>query len=156
MRRVFVILGESRSRKSATIRALTGLTRQPRDRAWQVRLDDNEDLSIFIQPTSLQEARISPDGFIDKVNGVEGEPDILVALRPRSTNGGNFPGAMSYIERLEREGWNIVETVMLGSELGALPNELRDRFHDTLIIPDSREIPANETAYRIRSRWGWR
>ncbi len=165
MRRVFVILGESRSGKSATIRALTGAFRRG---ILQVATQDGN-IDIFVQISALQEAKIRPDGFIDEVNRVEGEPDILVALRPRSTNGGNFPDAMSYIAQFEQEGWSIVGIVFLDSELNALTNaltdELRDRYQHLFVVPNSRYIPANEItpryipaneiAHRIRGEWGW-
>jgi len=149
MRRVFVILGESRSRKSTTIRALTGaFQRGP----WQVATQDGN-VNIFAQISALQEANISPEEFVQTINATENGPDVLVTLRLRASRAN--PDAFGYIERFEQEGWDVVAIVLLGRAPQESSNRLSEISHEFFAIPDSIELPSNWIAHQIRERWGW-
>ena len=154
MRRVFVVIGASQTKKSATIRALTGAAHC---RVLMVRLNDNENANIFVQVMSLQEAHISPEEFIQTINATENRPDVLVALRLRALRGNSdaFPDAFGYIERFEQEGWDIAAIVLLGPALQESSNRLSEISQEFFAIPDSKEPPANWIAHQIRERWGW-
>ena len=149
MRRVFIVVGHSGSRKSSTIRALTGACHP---KVLQVRRNNSEVLDIYVHPASLQEDNIRPEEFIHKVNESDNTADILVALRLNASNNGNFPDALGYINQFP-EDWSVFQIVLLGlGELNLSP-ELRQVFFH---IGNPQDIPTNEIAHLIRSRWGWR
>ena len=108
---------------------------------------------IFVQICALQEAKISPEEFVQEINTTENEPDVLVALRLRASRAN--PDAFGYIERFEQEGWDVVAIVLLGPALQESSNRLSEISQEFFAIPDSKEPPANWIAHQIRERWGW-
>lgn len=160
MRRVFIVVGHSESRKSSTIRALTG-TGPPK--IYQVRITNDEILNIYVHHSSLQEARISPAAFITQVEKFveecveefEGDPDVLVALRTKSSRNGEFPNAQEYASQFMQAGWQIAAIVLLGPASRESSNRLSEISHEFFANPDSKVLPANWIAHQIRGEWGW-
>ena len=145
MSEVQIIMGDSKVRKSSTIRALTGVFRSSRP---QIKTTDGLVINVFVQIRALQEVAITPEEFIKKHDS---EEYILLGLR---INGGHRnPSGLEYIEKFRSHGWNIKDIYVLGRELSDLPFSLP---HDisAYSIKDSN-IPANEIACKIRERWGW-
>jgi hypothetical protein len=149
MRQVFIVVGNSKSRKSSTIRALTGAGHP---KVLQVRQNNGDILDIYIHPASLQEDKKTPEEFIQKVNESYHAANVLVALRLNASNNGNFPNALGYINRF-LEDWNVFRIVLLGLGELRLTHELQPGFFH---IQNPQDLPANEIAHVIRDRWGWR
>ena len=138
---VFIIMGKTKTKKSATIRALTGVFNGG---DWEVATQ-NETIDIFVQVRALQEAGISPENFIRQRNG---SSNILVCLW--IPKGNRQPDGHTYIKAFLKAGWNIKEIVVLGTN--ELPYYLPK---GTPTIPDSQNQPANGIACRIRKLWKW-
>ena len=145
---VFVIMGDRNTRKSSTIRALTGIYQR---KVYQVALRSNVRIDIFVHPSSLQEVKLSPPIFINQVNQ-NNYNYILVSLWISPYR--NFPNGMTYIGSFIQASWNIRGIVILGSatlpnspslSLSALPQ----------FIPNSSMLASNEIASQIRNWWQW-
>lgn len=149
MRRVFIVVGHSGSRKSSTIRALTGVGNR---KVFQVMQIDRTILNIYVRPASLQEDRITPGDFIRFVENLDGNPDVLLALRSRASQRGEFPDAMEYALQFERAGWQIAGVAALQE---ATLDPLTENAPQPIPIPDSQNMPANEIADTIRGVWNW-
>jgi hypothetical protein len=146
MPNVFVVLGDPDTRKSATIRALTGAYRR---RGWEVATQAGN-LDIFVQISSLQESRIAPQNFVTQN---ENWTNILVCLWVSSGNG--QPDGLQYIRTFINNGWTISQIVVLGAGANNLPYRLPTGLPNPLFIPNSGATPANQIAHQIRGQWGW-
>ncbi len=149
MRRVFIVVGNSGSRKSSAIRALTGVGYR---KVFHVMQIDRTILNIYVRPASLQEDRITPGDFIRLVENLEGNPDVLLALRSQAARNGQFPDATQYASQFERAGWQIAGVAVLQ---GGPFDRLTNNAPRPVEIPESQSMPANEIASRIRGRWNW-
>ncbi len=133
MKQVFIVIGKSGSRKSSTIRALTGAGSG--QKVLQIRTSHNETINVFVCNTSLQEDKITPENFVQEVEKHQEKPDyILVALRDKASRNLKYPNADGYISYFRNTGWEIIGTEHLQME---------------------PKIPANYTAHRIRERLNW-
>ncbi len=141
---VFIIMGKTKTKKSATIRALTGVFH---GKDWKVATQ-NETIDIFVQVRALQEAKISPKNFIRQRNG---SLNILVCLWISKGNG--QPDGDTYIKAFLKARWNIKEIVVLGTE--KLPYDLPQDTPKPKFIHDSQNRPANWIASQVRGWWRW-
>lgn len=149
MRRVFIVVGHSESRKSSTIRALTGASKP---RVVQVRPTNNESFDIFVFHASLQEKGIAPDDFVAQVEKLADNPDVLVAVRTKPSRNQRLPDGQGYALRFEQAGWQIAGVATLhGGPFGPLT----DNAPQPIPIPDSQNMPVNEIANTIRGVWNW-
>ena len=146
MPEVQIIMGDSQVGKSRTIRALTGVFKSIPS---QIKTKDGKVIDVFVQIRALQEDGISPEEFIK-----EHDSDKYILLGLRVNGGHRNPHGLDYIEKLRSHGWNIKDIYVLGRELSDLPFSLP---HDisAYSIKDSKSMPANEIACKIRERWGW-
>ena len=149
MRRVFIVVGHSGSRKSSTIRALTGVGHP---KVLQVQPINGEILDIYIHPASLQEDKRTPDDFIRFVENLNDNPDVLVALRLQGSRTGEFPDATEYALQFEQAGWQIAGVASLH---GGPRNPLINNTPAPIPIDNSNNMPANGIANRIRREWDW-
>jgi hypothetical protein len=143
MVRVYAVIGRANSRKTSTIRALTGAgTTQKR---WSVLYLTHGPARTYVHPRALQEGDVfeSPHEFIERVSEVPVE-HVIVALRERA---GERPSAVAYLEAFRGAGWNIAGYAVLGSDT-LLPG-----FDRGIIIHQSRNTPSNEIAARLREEW---
>jgi Tfp pilus assembly ATPase PilU len=147
MRRVFIVVGHSGSRKSSAIRALTGVGQR---KVFQVMQIDRTILNIYVHPASLQEDRIAPGDFIRLVENLDDNPDVLLALRSKASRNRQFPDAMEYALQFERAGWQIAGVAALQ---GASFDPLTPNAPPPVPISSSHAMPANEIASRIRGSW---
>jgi len=143
---IFIILGDRNTRKSATIRALTGAFQKG---LYQVATRGGN-IDIFVQISSLQESRISPQDFISEVSQNHYQ-SVLVSLW--ISNGNGQPNGHTYIQDFLHVGWNIREIVILG--VNNLPTNLPQNTPTPTFILHSRTLPANQIASQIRGLWQW-
>jgi hypothetical protein len=155
---VYAILGESNTRKSSTVRALTGVPSE--HYAWTVATPTSPtgSINVYVQIMALQESGIDPEDFIKKIIRIDKEQirggypsvnKIFIPLRISAFN--KCPEGAVYLQDFKKAGWNIQPIVVLGA--AALPPALpRVPTHP---IPGSASMPANEIASEIRPLWNW-
>ncbi len=144
MPNIFIVLGDTQTRKSAIIRVLTGAF----GRALFQIATQNEIIDVFVQIRALQEANINPQEFIRQAADY---PNILVSLWISQGNG--QPNGLQYIQAFIDTTWPIAQIVVLGIQ--NLPYNLPQGLPNPLFISDSRNIPANQIAHQIRNHWHW-
>ena len=147
MPNIFIIMGDEKTKKSSTIRALTGIYQM---RSYDVGTQNGE-INVFIHPSSLQETDTSSQEFINKHTTKE---NILVSLWIRDKRGRDdyFPVGIEYIRNFIDAGWNISQIVGLGVD--NIPN-LSQNTPQPHYILNSRNLPSNTIASQIREWWRW-
>ena len=151
MPNIFIIIGDQNTRKSSTIRALTGVGRE-REIAVATL---TQTISVFAKVSSLQEADILPQDFITSVQG-HNYDNILVSLRIAEIvgrNGTRYPIGQTYIQEFVNVGWNIAEVVVLGNNI--LPYPLPAVAPALNSIANSTNIPVNQISTTIKNWWNW-
>ena len=159
MPNVYAILGESNTRKSSTVRALTGVPMQYD--AWSVATTSpTGNIDVYVQIQALQEAKINAQDFVKKIANVDQYriklgfrpiDDILVPLRISAVHG--FPDGTDYLQHFALAGWNIRQIVVLGTT--TLLSPLPAGAPTPNSIPHSTTIPVNQIASLIRGWWNW-
>ena len=144
MPNVFIVLGDINTRKSVTIRALTGVYNK---RVMQVATQAGN-IDIFVQIQSLQESEITPQNFLTEIAN---RTNVLVPLWVSPGKG--QPDGLQYIKTFINNGCTISQIVVLGTN--NLPYNLPAGLPNPLFIPNSRTIPPNKIAHQIRRHWGW-
>jgi hypothetical protein len=146
---IYIIMGHSKSRKSATIMALTGASKV-RAEGYEVATSTTTDIIFFIQTRSLQEKKISPEDFINNIN-IGNYANVLISLRINPAN--KKPNGLEYIRAFINVGWSIKQISVLGVQ--KLPYDLPSKVPFPKVIPDAKTMAANRIASQIRSEWGW-
>jgi hypothetical protein len=146
MAEVYAVIGEANTRKSSTVRCLTGVSQ----RRLVTVMTATGPIDIFVQIQALQEATISPAAFIGSVANAN-YPRVLVPLRDTGFNG-QPPGA-DYIAQFMGAGWPIHQIVVLGA--GNPSHPLPAGTPNANFVPGSANAPVNQTAAQIRGWWGW-
>ena len=145
-----IVIGEPNTRKTSTIRSLTGVGRK--QHRWDVEYCPypaplpNAPSNIprlvsptYVQPAALQEVGITAQAFIADVNAA-GVEHAIVALRLKATtrNGTPFPDAATYIAAFKAvAGWRVLQQLCL-----PLPQS-----------PANKKDPANRIAIQARQMW---
>lgn len=145
MPNVFVVLGDRKTGKSVTIRALTGVYNK---RVMQVATQAGN-IDIFVQITSLQESGIAPQNFVTEIAN---RTNVLVPLWVSPGNG--QPNGLQYIQTFINNGWTISQIVVLGTN--NLSYNMPAGLPNPFFIPNSLTIPPNQIAHQIRAQWGWK
>ena len=147
---VYAILGDSNSRKSSTVRALTGASQYGH---WSLTTLAGNLPDFYVQVSSLQEKGISPQDFIAKITAI-GRQNILVTLwiSQRITPTATYPAGTDYLRAFAGAGWIIQQIVVLGTT--PLP-PLHAGAPTPNLIQRSATMPANQIASLIRGWWNW-
>ena len=155
--RVYVILGRHNTRKSSTIRALTGVTVC---NVFNVALSSGKEISMLVCPQALQESKLKPRDFLNKVkekNKKKSFDALLIALRVKGIKG--CPDGIEYLKTFEDEKWEIVEPLIL---LGREKKDNLDKLkkydgepYQLYPIEEAPEMASNKIAAEIRGIWGW-
>ena len=147
---VYAILGEDNTRKSSTIRALSGAG-QHRPMDIQTRAGM---ISVYIQISALQESMIQPQAFVQLVAAGR-YPNVLVASRiaPLRKRGQLFSSGVAYLAAFAAAGWAFHQIVLLGTTTppAGLPRATLPPFP----VPQAAIIPANQIAAALRATWSW-
>lgn len=156
MPNVYVILGESNSRKSSTVRALTGVPMQYD--AWSVGTTAGV-IDVYVQIQALQEAKIDAPAFVKKIADVDqfrisrgGSVinNLLLPLRVSAFNG--FHDGADYLNHFMQAGWSIQQIVVLDATVPPVGLPVVVPTH---LISGSASMPANAIASQIRGCWNW-
>lgn len=149
---LFIIIGDDNSRKSSTIRALTGAFRSKR---YDIQIKDKGVLDFYIQISALQEAHKLANKLIADIKEY-GCHNVILPLRidPVNYNGLKYPNAEQYIDQLLKEKWAI-KTVLFIKE--RFNDQLRRRFSNYAdkVINDTEKTPSNKLASILRREWNW-
>lgn len=139
MLEVWAVIGAGNTRKSSTMRALTGAF--GRKSCWELARPAGdgkiEVVKAFVDTTSPQERKefLSPKAFVQVIRDAireHGVTHALVCLRPTSGRQSNA-SSDHYLEAFKKQNWH---------EGGIIYHTKKDT-----------EIPANELAERLRLRW---
>ncbi len=159
---VWVLIGKANSRKSSTIRALTG---QHRESALEIARTDGQIISLYtiIKPLNELDGPPAPSEVMDylvqaaaeimagseKVEVVPQRINLLVTL----TLNGPTPGkaVADYLNAFAAAGWAMESIVTLGEET---PDWVKSYGAPYANIPAIYE-PTNAIAHDIRQLWGW-
>lgn len=142
--KIYLILGDGETKKSSTIRALTGIHKHDK---WKIETNHGI-IDIYVQIQSLQECNADLATFIEDIKEFE---YALVPLRVSGTSKQN--NGLEYIKTFIENGLEIVQIVLLG--IKELPYKLPPNLPKPLPIEDSENIPSNKIAHLIRNQWGW-
>jgi len=146
---IFIIAGNASTRKSSTIRALTGASQRT---IRQVETLHGV-IDIFVQISSLQESNVSPQEFIDIIADHNCGYVLLSLWVTNPQNINQQPDSLTYIQEFQNVGWNIRGIVVLGD--ASLPYVLPQNIPIPTFIPNSRNLPNNAIASQIRHAWQW-
>lgn len=143
---VYILIGDSNTKKSSTVRALTGAYKKGK---WQIETR-NGMADFYIQISALQESQISPKEFIRTIRS-SGRRNLLLTLRIQRFR--SQPDALGYMKQFKDAGWRIRDIIVLGAKRTELPFSLP--FNCDCIVK-SRKMTANSIANDIRHRWKWK
>jgi hypothetical protein len=143
---VYLLMGDRNTRKSSSVRCLTGLYKKD---TRKIELVNKEEIEIFAMLQALQEAKVHPDVFIKLVKK-EKYSNVLVPLRIERAN--RCPAGSEYVKKFLDEGWNVKPIIVLGTD--RLPYQLASNIVPEY-IKDSADKPNNRNVKKIRSKWGW-
>ena len=110
---------------------------------------------MWAKDSSLQEARITPQDFIQEASQKNIDA-VLVTLwprrvTPRTGNQNRFPDAGGYIQEFINAGWNIQDLVTLDNPiLQNIPGGINTRNFN-----NNHAQPFNSLVSGIRNYWSW-
>lgn len=148
----FIVIGNESTGKSSIVRSLTGI-RNSDERL--IKFSSGNIYKLWAKDSSLQEARITPQEFIQEA--VQRNVDaVLLTLwprqvTPRNPNQGPFPDAGGYIQEFITAQWNIQDIVTIDNPtlLNIPPNINTRNFNN------NHAQPFNILVNTIRAYWSW-
>jgi len=144
---LYIIIGRSSVRKSATIRALTGFSSGYG--YWLVETIKDGPRRVFIISASPLESLYTFRKHVKAINEADKDSDVLMALHPSDQ-------ACGFIEQVQEQNKREIRWVLLGMSQADMPEELRNILPEPdHVRTDSKERPANTIANSIRQLWGW-
>lgn len=144
----YLIVGNTRTRKSSIVRCLSGcFNRSLRD----IQLaEGGTPLRLYARAGAAQETRKTPDEFMAEVPGNRCTA-VLCCLLPTALpiEPELYPDARAYVQRFEAAGWRIRAIAVLGQNSGGLRGPMLRQF------PLAPTAPINLTASEVRDFFGW-
>jgi hypothetical protein len=138
---VYVVMGNANTRKSSTIRALTGI----KNGTYVFDISTkNGVIPIYAKTSALQEAGILPKDFVQIIRK-QNSINVLIALRIKAKS--IHPTGLDYLIYFNNLGWNIQHIFVLSGPI------VGNMFSSSSI--NSTLIPTNEITSVIRKRWKW-
>jgi hypothetical protein len=150
MPNINIIMGQGDSRKSSTIRALTGAFQRG---CYDIATNENI-IKVYVQIRALQEAEIESKDFISDINSKK-FINVILSLRIESLiiNGREFLDGKTYIRDFINANWDIRNIFVLGRK--KLPYDLPSQCPVPKFFPKSETTPANKIASDIRGILNW-
>lgn len=143
---VYLLMGDKNTRKSSSIRCLTGMRIK---NICEIELITKEEIKVYAMLQALQEAKVEPKSFIKMVKK-EKYSNVLVPLRIEKAN--NCPAGSEYVKEFLDAGWNVMPVIVLGT--GKLPYQLASNLVPEF-IKASAKSPNNSNVKQIKGKWGW-
>jgi len=150
---LMAVIGEANTRKSSTIRALTGAGKS-RQSNWNVTYTNGMH-STYVQLHGLQEAGRTEHQFITDVQKA-GANYVITALRARGRMHGTtfFNDAATYLVAFQNAGWTILPIAELVC-IGRQPESTLATYNSRLPpIHAANTLAANQIAHQLRASWG--
>lgn len=148
MKRLYLILGEGGTRKSATVRCLTGI----RTKTYcDIRLATGSDIKIWAWMRAAQEMGMD---ISNAITDIASDPEQHFLLPLRIHAAWSCPDGIDYINAFISHGFIIVGIAIMGINATSMPHTLPSGI-PTIYLPNSRIDPANANAHAIRPLYGW-
>lgn len=144
---VYLIIGNSNTRKTSLIRSLTGcFNRSVRD----IQLQGKKlPMRFYARVGTLQDTRTSIADFVAEVERARCQA-VICCLAPSAAHGNtDFPEAHAYIEGFKAAGWKITAVAVLGQNGGGV------RATNLRQYPQASTAAINVTARDVRAQFGW-
>lgn len=142
-KKLYIILGQSNSRKSSVMRCLTGCTVVRGN--WQIQFLNKQTETCFVSITSPQERGgegVFVDLFIKELLEKK-EVYLFITMQSKSTT--KQPDGEYYLQAFINAGFDIQKIACF------------DENVNTTILPiqlfNTRDIPSNQTASEVRKLW---
>ena len=154
---VMVLIGAANSRKSSTIRALTGVgksvSRQGGNPNWLVIYNPGVIINTYVQSTALQEVGVLPADFVARVGKTENKK-VVVALRlkARVDHGNPMPAYQAYLNAFANARWTIIACATLENNIAVV--QANGTVIPTINIPNATAMASNEIAHQLRQPFG--
>jgi hypothetical protein len=145
---VYLIIGNSNTRKSSVVRSLTGcFNRSVRD----VALHGGKGaVRLYARAGALQETRTTADDFLAEAARTRCAAVLCCLLPSANPNDPEaFPQAQGYISSFEAAGWRIRAVAVLGQNDGDVRHAHARQF------TQAPTTPINLTARDVRLHFGW-
>jgi hypothetical protein len=146
---VYLIVGNSNTRRSSVIRSLTGcFNRSLRD---ILPREGTAALRVYARAGALQDTKTSPADFIAEVGRMRCDA-VLCGLNASIYQGSpaELPAAPAYVDAFCAAGWRIRAIAVLGQNGGGLRGPNVRQFAQAPVAP------INATAADVRALFGWR
>ena len=150
---VYLIIGEANAGKTTVLRHLFGYWKSSKNgRLSRLATKNKGEINIFLKSFSaLQEEKTGPREYIQFIKNHSMKPEnVLVPLRIDSIN--NCGRAVDYVREFEKEGWNIVASVILESK----EKEIYPCCPNCKSVKSRLErgcVPTNKVAYEVRNHF---
>ena len=144
MKKVFIVVGKSNSRKSSVIRCLSGC-RDSKDN-WNIATQNSKEDKFFVNVTSPQEKNgvgISPKEFVELLKKAKSE-NVLTALQSKSSSG--QPNGEEYLKALINADFDIQPLIVFDDTVNT-------QGLNAHMIVGSATNPCNQTAAQIKNIW---
>lgn len=165
MVRFWVVVGDGDTRKSATVRALTGVSKA--EQHWQVAYSGWGNQRTYVELSGLQEQQpvyCQPRDFIDRVEAA-GVDYAILALRHNAVR--HRPDAATYISAFIKHHWQLEHIGITGANYGPSTTPLAmylprvtfvtpqvPRTAATRVATGAMVMPPNEIAGQLRPPFG--
>lgn len=161
---VHVVIGDANSRKSSTLRCLTGYEgKKPLQKVIQIAIRAGQPIDAVARLSSLQEmpkAFLTPSAFVQTVKRLPKDVQCVIALRVFGTRY-CMHHADKYLDRMRRARFTVQHIALLGTAACSQRSTYASYCPNATILAvpprgghPTRE-PSNAIAGRIRRLWGW-
>lgn len=147
----WAIVGDANTRKSSTIRALTGV--RISSPAWDLAMQSPaRTLKVFVEMCATQELKRSPQAFVARVqNATAGTSTTHVMFSLRHDPRGTYPDALAYLDHfINVAGWQCIGIAVAGANKPVGPFL---KYCPTTFAINSNAA-TNMIAQDVRTRWG--
>ena len=145
---LYLLVGNTHTRKSSVARSLTGcFNRSVRDIALS---SGRSTLRLYARVGALQETKTAPEDFVREATRQRCDA-VLCCLAPGALPGApqQYPEADEYLDHFAQAGWRLCGIAALGQNSGGLRSPLLRHF------PQAGTDPINATAQAVRKHFGW-
>lgn len=145
---VYLIIGNSNTRKASLVRSLTGcFNRSVRDILIQ---GARSPVRFYARIGALQETRTTVEDFVAEVGRVRCQA-VICCLSPAAALNSptDRPDAQAYVAGFKAAGWRIKAVAVLGQDGGGV------RASNLRQYPQAPTAPVNVTAREVRAQFGW-
>lgn len=144
----YIIIGNTRTRKAALVRSLTGcFNRSVRDILLQ---GSKRPLRFYARVGTLQDTHTTIEQFAAEATRARCEATVFCLSPTANRNEAvELPDAATYVAAFRQMGWRIKGVAVLGQNDGGV------RAPNLRQYPHAPAAPVNVTARDVRAQFGW-